>query len=170
MDFKSFVKSSALGILLKSPEKPTAENVSSGTEAVVSQPSVPSSNISESRHGVTTNFIPIAPKTSQVPSQTPSTSHTLLASLLSSTPCAPTPAPLPFNQTSPASPSYNQALEQISVSRHPHVINPPTQAVLPQVRAFLNKGATPAWARVCGRSPAVPSRKVAPQKYASSKW
>ena len=37
-------------------------------------------------------------------------------------------------------------------------------------QAFLNKGATPAWARVCGRSPAVPSRKVAPQKYASSKW
>ena len=30
--------------------------------------------------------------------------------------------------------------------------------------AFLNKGATPPWARVCGRSPAVPSRKVAPQK------
>ena len=134
MDFKSFVKSSALGILLKSPEKQTAENVSNGTEAVVSRPSVPSSNISESRHGVTTNFIPIAPKTSQVPSQAPSTSHTLLASLLSSTPCAPTPAPLPFNQTSPASPSYNQALEQISVARHPHVINPPTQAVLPQVR------------------------------------
>ena len=30
--------------------------------------------------------------------------------------------------------------------------------------SFLNEGATPAWARVCGRSPAVPSRKVAPQK------
>ena len=36
--------------------------------------------------------------------------------------------------------------------------------------AFLNKGATPAWARVCGRSPAVPSLKVAPQKCTSSKW
>ena len=40
---------------------------------------------------------------------------------------------------------------------------------------FLIKGATPPWAqvcarrRLCGRSPAVPSRKVAPQKYASSK-
>ena len=33
-----------------------------------------------------------------------------------------------------------------------------------QCTPFLNKGATPAWARVCGRSPAVPSRKVAPQK------
>ena len=31
-------------------------------------------------------------------------------------------------------------------------------------KPFLNEGATPAWARVCGRSPAVPSRKVAPQK------
>ena len=45
-------------------------------------------------------------------------------------------------------------------------IHPKSVASVP----FLNKGATPPWARVCGRSPAVPSLKVAPQKCTSSKW
>ena len=35
---------------------------------------------------------------------------------------------------------------------------------LPCPAPFLNKGATPAWARACGRSPAVPSRKVSPPR------
>ena len=42
---------------------------------------------------------------------------------------------------------------------------PPTQGLEYLLAApFLIKGATPPWAWVCGRSPAVPSRKVAPQK------
>ena len=62
-------------------------------------------------------------------------------------------------------------LEQAAKSRHNACVGQPVGEGgkeagdgVGQVQPFLNKGATPAWTRVCGRSPAVPSRKVAPQK------
>ena len=131
MDFKSFVKNSALGILLKSPETAPTENVSNEIGPVGAQETVDGSNLARSRHGIDSrNFDQNPPSRSQAllhPQPVPSTSHTLLASLLSSTPCAPTPA----------HPSQEKSLDQISsksLTRHPHASNPPTQAVLPQVR------------------------------------
>ena len=128
MDFKSFVKNSALGILLKSSETGSTENVANEKEPVGGQESVVSGySLPQSRHGIGTNIDPNPPSRSQTTSHSqPSSSHGLLASLLSSTPCAPTPSHL-----------EQSALEQISSKsgiRHPHANNPPTQAVLPQAR------------------------------------
>ena len=121
MDFKSFVKNSALGILLNKTETAPTENVANEKGPVRTQESVVSGpTLAKSRHGIDRNFEPNPPPRSQAHSEpSPSSSHTLLASLLSSTPCAPTPSGTHLSQ---------------GVIHHPHASNPPTRAVLPQAR------------------------------------
>ena len=129
MDFKSFVKNSALGILLKSSESATAENAENKKEPVASRESFASHIDSQNKqHGTNTNIDPDTLPKTQVPWHSqPTPSSSLLANLLSATPCA----------TTPARSAQDQVLEQISsksVIRHPHASNPPTLAVLPQAR------------------------------------